>query len=201
MNMEYLFDGTLGELNMEQMTVSLQLMDPKYEPIHARAYTVPRSVEQQMQQSKEIVRLVEIGVLEEEPDYSSEWDSRIPSFATPKKNGSNTIIVVTDFRNLNLLLKHKSHPFPIPKIGDMIRSMEGFTFASALDLTMGYYHIKLDADVQKLCTIVFPLHMGKYKYKSLPMGVKIAWFLIFFKTSCLSLSKVWNMLRPILMIC
>jgi hypothetical protein len=40
-----------------------------------------------------------------------------------------------------------SIPFPIPKIGetDMIRSMVGFTFASALDLNMSYYHIKLDA--------------------------------------------------------
>jgi hypothetical protein len=37
----------------------------------------------------------------------------------------------------------------------MIRSMEGFTFASELYLNMGYYHIKLDADAQKLCTIVF----------------------------------------------
>jgi hypothetical protein len=72
--------------------------------------------------------LVGIGVLEE--DYSSEWASVFPSFAIPKKNG--TIRVVTDFRKLNLLLKR--HPFPIPKIGDMIRSMEGFTFASALDL-------------------------------------------------------------------
>jgi hypothetical protein len=59
---------------------------------------------------------------------------------------------------LNLLLKHPSHPFPIPKIGKsgMIRSMEGFTFASALDLNMGHYHIKLDADAQNLCTIIFP---------------------------------------------
>jgi hypothetical protein len=62
----------------------------------------------------------------------------------------------------------------------MIHSMEGFTFASSLDLSMGYYHIKLDADVdtdadaQKLCTIVFPWYMGKYKYKRLPMGIKIA---------------------------
>jgi dihydroorotate dehydrogenase len=56
----------------------------------------------------------------------------------------------------------------------MIRSMEGFTFVSALDLNMGYYHIKLDADAQKLCTIVFPWMMGKYKYKLLPMGIKIA---------------------------
>jgi hypothetical protein len=43
----------------------------------------------------------------------------------------------------------------------MIRSIEGFSFASALDLNMGYYHIKLDADTddQKLFTIVFPGHM------------------------------------------
>jgi hypothetical protein len=39
-------------------------MDPNFKPVHARAYTVPRPVEQQLQQSKEIVRLVEIGVLE-----------------------------------------------------------------------------------------------------------------------------------------
>jgi hypothetical protein len=45
------------------------------------------------------------------------------------------------------------HPNPIPKVEDMIRSMEGFTFASALDLNMGYYHIKLDADAHNLCTI------------------------------------------------
>jgi hypothetical protein len=60
---------------------------------------------------------------------------------------------------------------------------------------MGYYHIKLDADAQKLCTIVFPWCIGKYKYKRLPMGIKISWFLMFFKTSCLSLSKIWNTLR------
>jgi hypothetical protein len=127
---------------------------------------------------------VDIGVLEE--DYSSEWSSCSPSFAIHKKN--RTIRVVTNFRKLNLLLK--PHPFPIPKIGksDMIRSMEGFTFASALDLNMGYYHIKLDADAQELFTIVFP--WGKYKYKRLPMGIKIAWFLMHFKTSCLSLSKI-----------
>jgi hypothetical protein len=81
----------------------------------------------------------------------------------------------------------------------MIRSMEGFTFASVLELSMGYYRIKLDADAQKLYTIVFP--WGKYKHKHLPMGIMIAWFLLFFKTSCLSSSKIWNMLRAILMIC
>jgi hypothetical protein len=50
-------------------------------------------------------------------------------------------------------------PFPIPKIGFMIRSMEAFAFASALDLNMGYHHIKIDADAQMLSTIVFPWYL------------------------------------------
>jgi hypothetical protein len=74
-------------------------MNPNCKPCHEREYTVPRSVEQQLQQSKEIVRLVDIGVLEE--DYSSEWASISPSFTIPKKNGSSTIKVVTDFRKTN----------------------------------------------------------------------------------------------------
>jgi hypothetical protein len=150
-------------------------------------------VEQQLQQSKEIVRLMDIGVLEE--DYSSEWASSHLSFTIPKKNGAVTIRVVTDFRKLNLLLKRyiSTNSYSKDGDGDMIRSMEGFTFASALDLNLGYYNIKLDTDAQKVCTIVFSWQMGKYKYKCLPMGIKIAWFLMFFKTSCLSLT--------ILMIC
>jgi hypothetical protein len=103
---EHLFDGILGEFNMEP--ISLQLMDPNCKAIHARAYTVPRSVEQQFQQRMEIVRLVGIGVLEE--DYSSEWASMCPSFAIAKKNVSATIRVVTDFRKLNLLLKRRISP-------------------------------------------------------------------------------------------
>jgi hypothetical protein len=50
----------------------------------------------------------------------------------------------------------------------MIRSMEGFTFASASDLNMGYYHIKLDADAQKICTIVFSWHMENTNTKAYP---------------------------------
>jgi hypothetical protein len=56
-------------------------MDPNCKLIHVHAYTVPRSVEQQLQQSKDIVRLVDIGVLEE--DYSSEWASIFPTFSIP----------------------------------------------------------------------------------------------------------------------
>jgi hypothetical protein len=50
----------------------------------------------------------------------------------------------------------------------MIRSMEGFTFASALDSNMGYYHIKLDADAQKLRSIVFPWYMENTNTNAYP---------------------------------
>jgi dihydroorotate dehydrogenase len=113
---------------------------------------------------KEIARLVDNGVLEE--DYTSEWASLL--FEIAKKNG--IIRVVSDFRKINSLLQ--CHSFPIQKIDDMLKSMEGFTFATALDLNMGYYHIKLDADAQKLCTIILPCE--KYKCKRLSMSIKIA---------------------------
>jgi hypothetical protein len=53
-------------------------MDPNCKPIHAHANNVPRSVEQQFQLSKEIVRLVGIGGFEEAQDYFSEWASMFP---------------------------------------------------------------------------------------------------------------------------
>jgi hypothetical protein len=54
-----------------------------------------------------------------------------------------------------------------------------FTFATKIN--MGYHHIKLDADSQGLCTIVFALLKGKYKYRRLAIGIKITWFIMFSK--------------------
>ena len=47
--------------------------------------------------------------------------------------------------------------------------MEGFTYATALDLNMGYYTIRLDPDAQNICTIILP--WGKYSCLRLPMGM------------------------------
>jgi hypothetical protein len=50
-----------------------------------------------------------------------------------------------------------------------LQEIEGFSYATALDLNMGYYTIRLDPDASKICTITFP--WGKYSYKRLPMGI------------------------------
>ncbi len=73
---------------------------------------------------------------------------------------------ISDFRELNKHIVRK--PYPIPKISTILQELEGFTYAIALNLNMGYYTIRLDPMVTEMCTIIFP--WGKYSYKRLPMG-------------------------------
>ena len=68
----------------------------------------------------------------------------------PKKNG--TMQFIADLRQINKKIVRK--PFPIPKISDVMQKLEGFQYATALDLNMGYYHIRLDPDAQKICTLI-----------------------------------------------
>jgi hypothetical protein len=51
----------------------------------------------------------------------------------------------------------------------VLQELEGFTFATALDLNMGYYTIRLYQDASKIYIIIFL--WGKYSYKQLPMGI------------------------------
>ncbi|MFM8622685.1 MAG: RNase H-like domain-containing protein, partial [Holophagaceae bacterium] len=153
---EHLFDGTLG--TWRGTGVSFELKDDA-KPYHARPYPIPHIHEAPTR--KEVERLCQLGVLR--PCNDSEWGA--PSFIIPKKN--LTVRFLSDFRRLNSMLKRK--PFPIPKIQDMLQKLEGFRYATALDLNMGYYTIRLNPDAQKLCTIVLP--WGKYQYLRLPMGV------------------------------
>jgi hypothetical protein len=76
------------------------------------------------------------------------------------------VCTISDFRELNKRIVRK--PYPIPKISTVLQELEGFIYATALDLNMGYYTIRLDPTASKMCTIIFP--WGKYSYKRLPMG-------------------------------
>ncbi len=51
----------------------------------------------------------------------------------------------------------------------VLQEIEGFSYATAFDLNIGYYTIRLDPDASKICTIIFP--WGKYFYKRLPVGI------------------------------
>ncbi len=72
----------------------------------------------------------------------------------------------TDFRELNKRIVRK--PYPIPKISTTLQELEGFTYATTLDLNMGYYAIRLDPTAAEMCTIIFP--WGKYLCQRLSIG-------------------------------
>jgi hypothetical protein len=110
----------------------------------------------------EMKRLTDIDVFNRNSYY--EWAA--PTFIKAKKTGD--VRILTDFRRLNAQIKRR--PFPLPKISDLLRKLSGFKYETAIDLSMGYYHISLDLEAQKLCTTILP--WGKYQYKRLPMGVK-----------------------------
>jgi hypothetical protein len=70
----------------------------------------------------------------------SEWAAT--TFIQAKKTGD--VRILTDFRRLNAQIKRK--PFPLQKISDLLRKLNGFKYAMEIDLSMGYYHIPLDLE-------------------------------------------------------
>jgi hypothetical protein len=110
---------------------------------------------------KEIDQLCEIGVLTWQP--LSKWAS--PSFIIPKKDHIGCTI--SNFRELNKRIVQK--PYPIPKISTTLQELEGCIYATALDLNMGYYTIRLDAEASEMCTIIFP--WGKFIFQAQMMDL------------------------------
>jgi hypothetical protein len=156
---ESLFDGQLGDWVGDPIEIPLK---EGAKPYHAKAFPIPHIHEQTFK--KDLDRLESIGVLRKV--NRSEWAA--PAFIIAKKDGR--VRFISDFRKLNTQIKRT--PYPLPHIKDMLLKVSNFTYATALDLVMGYYNIKLSNDASKLCTIVTPF--GKYKYLRLPMGISIA---------------------------
>jgi Reverse transcriptase (RNA-dependent DNA polymerase) len=153
---EDLFDGSLGKWKLGAYDIELR---PDVTPYHARAFPTPQIHTGTLKIVVE--RLCKVGVLKKV--NHSKWSA--PTFIIPKKDGS--VRFISDFRELNKRIKRK--PFRIPKIQDMLLKLEGFKYATSLDLNMGYYHIELSPESKRLCTIVLP--WGKYEYQRLPMGL------------------------------
>ncbi len=147
---ELLFDGTLGDWKTKP--VSFQLKEG-VSPYHGQAFPVPKIHKDTIM--KEVERLCQLRVLERQP--ASEW--ALPFFIIPKKD--KTVLFLSDF--WEVIKRLVRTPFPIPKISMVLQEIEGFSFATALDLNMGNYTIRLDPDASKICTIIFPWGVLSWK--------------------------------------
>jgi hypothetical protein len=127
------------------------------------------------------------------PDNKNrEWT--FPGFGVPKSNG--TIHFVIDFRRINANLVCRE--FPLWTTEEILTSIKGFTYATSIDLNMGYPSIPLNDESKKILTIVMPF--GAFEYLTLPMGVMPASDL--FQARMVHTSRQWvtNALSHISMI-
>ena len=132
----------LGDWDTEP--VSLRLREGA-KPFHGRPFPTPKVHKETLKE--ELDRLCVLGVLKWQPEL--EWVS--PSFIVPKQN--QTVRFVSDFRGVNKWIVR--NPFPIPKISTVLQELEGFTYATSLDLNMSCYTIRLDPIHPKYAPLFF----------------------------------------------
>ena len=109
--------------------------------------TVPNTKKACGDLKKDIQRLCNLGVLKWRAD--SKW--ALPTFIIPK---SQIHMGCQQFQGNNKQIVRK--PFLLAKISPGLQELEGVTYATALDLNMGYYTIRLDPDASKICSIILP---------------------------------------------
>jgi hypothetical protein len=110
--------------------------------------TIPSAIFSGKEIKEEINQLCSYGVLRK--INNSEW--ACPMFTIANPVGS--LQSLADLWEVNKVIKQK--PYPLPKISDMLQKLEGFMYATSLDLNMGYYHMILTPFARQFCTIVLP---------------------------------------------
>ncbi len=127
---ELLFNNTLGDWNL--LLVSFELNEGM-KPYLGRPFTILHK--HKAVPMKKIKRLCNIRVFKWQTPL--QWAS--PLFIILKKDSTGR--TVSDLRELNKHIVRNS--YPIPKISPALQELEGFTYATAFDLNMGYYTIRL----------------------------------------------------------
>ena len=85
-----------------------------------------------------------------------------------KKNGKLRICM--DPRDLNVAIRREH--YQIPTAEEIVSRLGDARIMSVLDASQAFYHIPLDEESSKLCTMSTPF--GRYRFKRLPYGIKSA---------------------------
>lgn len=89
-----------------------------------------------------------------------------PVFTVPKKQNKSRFVV--DYRELNK--KVVNDKFPLPRIDNILQSLENKQFFSTMDMNNGFFQVKVDSNDRHI--LAFNTQFGTFTFCSLPQGFK-----------------------------
>ena len=89
----------------------------------------------------------------------------MPLLVVRKKDGSVRLVI--DYRPLNKVLKKDS--YPLPKIEELLASLNGHKYFTTLDLNSGFYNIEVEESSKE--KTAFTCFKGLYEFNRMPMGL------------------------------
>ena len=114
---------------------------------------------------RELQRMENLGVIEKVEEYR-EWCAGM--VVAPKTNGDVRICV--DLTKLNKSVK--SENFPLPRVEEILATLEGSRVFSKMDANSGFWQIELEEESRKYTTFITPF--GRFQFCKMPFGISAA---------------------------
>ena len=127
-------------------------------PIRKRAYRV--SPKQRQEIDKEMDKMINSNVIMKSV---SPWAALV--ILVPKPNGEVRLCI--DFRDVNSVTIKDS--YPLPRIDDILDSLNGTQYFTTLDLMSGYWQIEMEEASKEKTALIS--HRGLYECNVMPFGL------------------------------
>lgn len=147
-------EGERGETDLVEMEIDTEGSSPKSQ----RPRRMPFAVRQEI--SRQLKMMQAAGVVQ---PSKSPWAS--PVVLVRKKDGSHRFCV--DYRELNSVTKADN--FPLPRIEDNLERLGRSRYFSTLDLSAGYWQIRMKADSREKTAFTTP--HGLFEFLVMPFGL------------------------------
>ena len=147
-------DGDRGETDLVEMVIDTGDANPKKQPLRRKPFAARSEIARQLKQMQSN------GVIQ---PSKSPWSS--PVVLVQKKDG--TLRFCVDYHGLNAVTK--ADTFPLPRIDDLLDQLGKSRYFSTLDLSSGFWQIKIHPDSMEKTAFLTP--QGLYEFRVMLFGL------------------------------